>query len=246
MDNINNIMQFRLNQSQCLNTRLQIIKEMTISKHGSLNIKTDEILPLQSDTDIVLLNKLIDTKDFVIIPIYDGNDIIQVYTLGMWYYWGLPELFLVFNKPIKDNQSFLDVFVNIIKLQLYKQYCNNIVIDNKTINRDIFNYDTLPDEIFLNISNYDIKYTLKKMDNIEYFHKNISYMFWFYMYYMDIKMNSNNEPMLYPLYKIDIDIDNYTYIENIVNTITRDTITDNLIEYCGVESDISSIDSIND
>jgi hypothetical protein len=239
---MDNILQFRINQSQKLNTRLHNIKEATIAKHGKYDIKSDDILPLQSETDIMLLNKLIDTKDFVIIPVYDGNDIIQVYTLGLWYYWGLPELFFIFNEPVKNNNTFIDIFVNIIKTQLYKQYNNNIVVSNKSINRNIF--DISPNEIFLNISEYDMKYTLKKMVDMDYLNKNISYMFWFYMYYMDIKTDNNKEPILYPLYKIDID--NYSYIENHINTITRNNITDKLVEYCKDESDISSIESISD
>lgn len=233
--NLENLLEFREKQSTALDIRLQIFKKDAITKYGSYDdIKTDEIIPLQSRNDIDLINNLVDAKDFVMIPVYSVDGIIQVYTIGLWYYWGLPELVFDFNKPVKDNNDFVHIFINIIKLQLYSNYHNKIVIDSKTIDRNIFNYDTLPEEIPLNLINYDVEFLMKKMDDIDYLNKNTTYLFWFYAYYMDIKINSNNESVLYPLYKIEVSDINYLHIQNKVSTLMTN------------DSDLSSIDSENE
>jgi len=244
MDTLNDLIEFRNIQSKTLDTRLQIIKEATIKNHGSYaDIKSDELLPLQSESDVVLLNKIIDTKDFVIIPVYDNeSSITHAYTVGLWYYWGLPEILFDFKEPVKHNQNFLHIFINIIKLELYKKYHNQIVLDNSSINRDIFSYDTLSDEIILNISNYNVDYILKKMDDIDYLNKHIIYMFWFYMYYMDMGNTKGDDPTLYPLYKINVDETNYTAIEKQIYTSILESSTNGLNEL-ELESDLSSIES---
>ena len=242
MDTLNNLSDFRNTQSKMLDTRLQIIKKATIDKHGSCNdIKSDEILPLQSINDIGLLNKIIDTKDFVIIPVFDDNsDIIKVYTIGLWYYWGLPEILFDFTEPVKQNQDFVHIFVNIIKQQLYKKYHNHIVIDNKTINREVFKYDTLPTEIELDLKLYNVEYVMEKMIDMDYLNKNITYMFWFYMYYMDNKEND----VLYPLYKIEVEKANYTQIEKHVYDIMIEKTTERMVNLeIDDDSDLTSIES---
>ena len=242
MNTLNELADFRNKQSKTLETRLQIIKEATIAKHGTYDdIKSDEILPLQSRNDIVLLNKIIDTKDFVIIPVFDdNNNITNAYTIGLWYYWGLPEILFNFTEPVNQNQEFIHIFINIIKQQLYKKYHNQIVIDSETINRDVFKDESLSTEIVLDIKSYDVEYVMKKMENMEYLNKNTTYMFWFYMYYM----GNDDKDVLYPLYKLDVDKANYTQIEEHIYNLMVESTTDkiNNIELDD-ESDLTSIDS---
>lgn len=246
MNTLINLSDFREKQSTTLGARLQIFKENILAKYGTYDdIKTDEMIPLQSRSDVDLINKLVDTKDFVIIPVYNGNSIIQVYTIGLWYYWGLPELVFNFTTPIKKNQDFVHIFINIIKSQLDSNYHNKIVIDSKTIDRSIFNYDNLQEEILLNIDKYDVDFIMKKMDDMDYLDKNTSYLLWFYMYYMDIKTNTNNEPILYPLYKIDVNYVNYSHIEKKVNSLIAES-TNNLHKTQDNDSDLSSIESDNE
>lgn len=240
MDILGDMEDFRNERSEMLDKRLQIFKKAMNEKYGTYdNIKSDEILPLQSKDDVNIINRLIDTKDFVIIPIYNNGNIYKAYTVGMWYYWGLPELVCNFTTPIIQKQEFLHVFINILKLKLYKILCANIIVDKK-IDRNIFNYDNMPPELKLKIDVCDECYTVNKLDDGEYLDKTISHMLWFHMYYIDHKCDENNDPLLYPVYKLDITETEYLQLENKLTILMNENSPDKN------ESDISSIESDND
>src|SRR5579872_3977754 len=113
---------YRELQSKKLNIRLNVFKQVTINKYGSLdNIKNEGGAPIESKKDIEIIEKLIKLQTFLTIPICtnDGKGISHFYTLGLWYYWGIPEIIITFEKPLYCDFEFISILTNIIHDELF-------------------------------------------------------------------------------------------------------------------------------
>ena len=208
--NTSSLIEYRNAQAQELKLRLDIFLKSTISKYNSLDmIKEASFLPINSEKDVMIINKLIELKTFITIPVYVTNKcdtITHFYTIGLWYYWGLPELIIKFNEPVNQNVEIVNIIINIIHDKLFTLYKDRLLsqgpgtIPGKKINLIDFNLE--PAEYLLDLEKFDVKIKLNKMDDTDIMDFNTLIMLWFYTYYMDGQFDQNNEPKLYPTYTI--------------------------------------------
>ena len=197
---------YRNNQAKKLKIRLDVLTKDIIDKYGSINnITSDSCLAIESQKDIDTINKLIELETFVIVPNYtdDNEYITHFYTIGMWYYWGIPEMVFKFDSPIKENAEFISLIVNLIHDKVFAMYRSKLITSDITnINR--INYDLEPENIIIELDKFGIDFLMKRVVNNEYMDIKALYMLWFYMYYMDAKIDENNQPCLNPVYIINI------------------------------------------
>jgi len=182
-------------------------------KNGAISITnntntTNDFKPLESINDINIIGQLIQSKTFCIVPAYDKTEptkITHYYTLGMWYYWGLPEIIILLDNPIeisKINGSYINILFNIIQDKLFKQLSDKIENNNKSINRIEHK-----ENYVIDIKEFNYKLNLKKLADDKYLEHNISYLFWFHMFYMDLEYDSDKKPKLFPVYYLNVDSD---------------------------------------
>lgn len=203
--------QYRKIQAQQLNIRLNVFKQAVISKYGSIDkMQNENGSPIESQLDIDIIERLIELRTFTTLPVYattNPNTVTHCYTLGLWYYWGLPELVITFETPISDNIEFVNIITNIIHDELFFMFKNKIVKRDITdkINRNDYKQDT----INIVLDKFDLEFKLKKIHQENYLDAKVPYMMWFYMYYMDAIKDKKNEPKLYPMYKLSLNEANY-------------------------------------
>ncbi len=211
-NSIKYLMEYRKLQAKKLQIRLKIFTKVAIDKFGSVDkIKQDHSAPIESQRDIDVINKLIGLETFATIPVFtdDGTAITHFYTIGLWYYWGIPEIVFRFDTPLKENTEFISVIVNIIHDRLFAMYSNRIVTQKPAdINR--INFETEPEKIVLELENFGVDFKMTRVDNNQYMDIKAMFMLWFYMYYMDAINNEKDEPCLYPVYQINIDNAEYS------------------------------------
>jgi hypothetical protein len=135
---MNFLSEYRDKQSKDLARRLDFFVQSATKKYGSVqNIKKTGNEPVETEEDIKLIKQIINLKTFATIPFFsqDGKSITQIYTVGMWYYWGLPELVIKFEKPIGVNSGieYVGILINIIHDTLFDMFKNKII---KDINND--------------------------------------------------------------------------------------------------------------
>lgn len=223
---------YRSDQSTKLKLKADIFKNDFLQKHKSIDlINSDDCVPIQSKDDIELLDKLINTQNFIIIPIIDNDVITGAYTVGLWYYWGLPEIIISCDGTNSHCQYF-NILIEMIRRELFNT-------NENIIRRDVFNYSNSPSNLCLSINKYDIVLELKKLDETDYLSKKTLHMFWFYMFYMEAELDDLNEPILFPVYCVDL---NDKQCNQIIDKIF-DNIVDNIIENENYSSDINSVDS---
>ena len=242
--------QYRNNQSNRLKKILNIFIESTTNKFGSIdNIKEDRCLAIESQRDIDMINKLVDLKTFAIIPVFikDDDSISHFYTMGMWYYWGLPEIVFTFDTPIKENAEFINVVTNILHDKIFAMYRNRIISsDINTINR--INFEAEPEILNIELENFDIDFKMTRIDSNRYMDIQAVFMMWFYMYYMNAELDENKQPCLYPVYQINIGESEYSQkckilIEKILSSIDKMQ-KNNDTESDKSESDLSDLSDI--
>lgn len=211
------IKNYRDIQSKRLKYRLSFFVKASIAIHGSIdNIKKTGVnVPIESNRDVDMINRLVDLKTFATIPVFTaegGNAVSHLYTIGMWYYWGLPELFIKFDQPIdSENTDFMGVLINIIHDNLFYKYKDKIVNKN-THEIDRINFKKEPSSIYLSLDGFDESIKMKRVDDDDYMDLKAYFMMWFYLYYMEAESNEKNEPKLYPLYRIDLKKEKYPEI----------------------------------
>lgn len=205
-DYSNCMIEFREQQTSLLKIRLNIFIKTAIEKYKSLdNIVEGNCAPVNSNSDVNIINKLIEMKSFITIPIFNrSNSITHFYTIGLWYFWGLPELVIKFTEPIKQNADFINIITNIIYDKFFEMYKNKITMEsnqnNKIINR--LDFELEPNQIKLEIDKFNICFNMKKVEHDKYMELNAIFMMWFYMYYMQAPVDKDNQPKLYPIYEI--------------------------------------------
>ena len=246
---------FRQHQSDILRKRLSVFKASLINQYGSLDkVPKNKHLPLDSQGDAKFIEKICDIKTFVVLPIFDEKGITHVYTVGLWYYWGLPELVIQFDEPLRENPNFINMIVNIIHVTLFDKFSDKILSAEKDengvqmITRNDFDDETIQ------INRHEIEFDFKKVDGNEYMELNAGYMMWFYMYYMDAQCDDDSEPKMYPVYKLDISKNNFlanskllidSMLQDAINKTEKLNLNDDNSEI-SVESDEESDDYKSD
>lgn len=220
--------QYRHIQSSKLSKRLDLFTKLAISRCGSIdNITPSDGTPLESPSDIVKIQRLIDHKSFIIVPAQDEKtqQITHVFTVGMWYYWGIPDVIIRFNPYIDNDFGFIQILLNIVHDQIFDKFKEKI-IDQKTdlkINRLDFKNDY--SKFSIEDDSLDIKLNLNIVDESEYLSLKAMPMMWFYMYFMDADVDKDGIPKFYPLYMTDITPNQYKQISTFATT----KLTDKLI-----------------
>lgn len=249
---VNLLSEYRDKQSKDLSQRLDFFVQAATKKFGSIeNIKKTGNEPVESEEDIKLIKRIINLKSFAAIPFFsqDGKTITQIYTIGMWYYWGLPEIFIKFEEPVsaKGGIEYIGILINLIHDTLFDMFKNKIIKDvknNDTINR--IDYGSQNKSIYVNLEHFDMSFKLCNVDENDYMDLKAYIMLWFYMYYMTADVDKDGTPKLYPVYRIDIKRKKYSVIcKNIakVLSITRETVSTTTDTS---DFDDSSSDSQND
>jgi hypothetical protein len=146
----------------------------------------------------------------------------------LWYYWGLPEIVLKFNESIKEKSEYhnmvLNIVLNIIHDKLFTMYHDKLFDSNKNINQ--INFDSEPSELNINLNNFDIEFKLKRVESDQYMDIKALYMLWFYTYYMEARMDDKSEPLLYPVYQLTINHEEYSKIfTHIIDKLITHAIT---------------------
>lgn len=246
INDIDYLSEFRKKQSMLLKNRLNVFSKTVTNKHNMYNnINKGDFLPIESNEDTNLIIKLVELQNFVIIPIYcDDNKLSSIYTIGIWYYWGLPELIIKFKNPTdKIDIEFINLLLNILKNELYINNYKYISYNSpEYINRLDFDAQNIK------IKKFDIVFNLEKMYDDIYITEKINYLLWFYSYYMDSKKNSDGEYEMYPLYCLELDEKKYNNIFEVITQkyiefIEKDNSSDLDIDFNSTDS-INSIDSI--
>jgi len=216
-NSIDYLKDYRKLQARRLKIRLDIFTKVVIDKFGSIDkVKCNGCEAIESQRDIDIINKIIELESFITIPVYtsDAKAITHFYTIGLWYYWGIPEIVLEFNLPITDNTEFANVILNIIHDKLFSMHREKIIINNTgryvDINRIDFSEE--PKKIKLMLDKFDVNFKMIRIDGNQYMDIRAYFMMWFYMYYMNATKNEKDEPQLYPVYKINIDRNEYTQV----------------------------------
>lgn len=208
---------YRKNQAAKLKMRLNVLKQAAIKKYGSIdNIKSGQgIEPIESKIDIDIIERLINVETFVIIPVFtnsesstDKSDVLtHVYTLGMWYYWGLPEIVITFDKSVSDYHDIINILINLIHDELFFKFKDKIVNENNEML--CIDYETISKNIKISLDKFDLSFKLKRICDNAYMDIKAGYMMWFYMYYVDADKDPNGNPKLYPVYQLKISHDDY-------------------------------------
>lgn len=229
------LINYRNFQSKILDNTLKAYYERTMKKYGSFdNIVKTGFEPLESKLDYNVIKRLIDNKNFVIVPVFKDNKILSVYTIGLWYYWGIPEIILSFDKEIKSELSFIHVFINILYDNLFSHYKDRIISDNN-INR--LDYSKEDETVCLELEEYNLNIEFNNIKDNGYIDLKADLMLWFYMYYMKADIDEDKCPKMYPVYQLKLN-------ENNFNQIMK-KIEDQIVDISS-ESELSSLSSLSD
>lgn len=243
-NSMNDLEQYRKKQASQLNMRLNIFKQTAINKYGSLDkIENEGGSPLESSIDIEIIEKMINLRTFVTIPIFKntstGNVVTHCYTLGMWYYWGLPEFMIELDTPINMQTDFINIITNIIYDELFFIFKNEI--NNTDSPNNIKRIDFQSEFINIDLDKFDMKFKLKQIKEENYMDTNTPYMMWFYMYYMEAMTDDENKPKLYPFYQLSInDSDFKSICTKIIDILIEKSFTETDSDSSDTETDIGT------
>jgi hypothetical protein len=230
---------YRNTKSAQLQERLEIFTKNLIKKYGSIDkIKKDGWSAIETQNDIDIIEQIIKVKSFVIIPMHKNDTITHFYTIGMWYYWSLPEIIIKFDKPVNGTDVMFKshMIINLIHQKMFDLYKNRIVEKSDVCNTPTIsrvNYENEAKNLVLDISKFDLKIELERLDNNEYLDTNITHMLWFYTFYMDIGISAKDKmPIMFPVYITETNNKTLSQnCDNITNNILRDTINNVRDEY---------------
>lgn len=210
--------------------------------------------PIDSQKDVNILDSLIKTKNFILLPNYDSNGkLVYLYTIGNWYYNRIPELLIMVNDNLDGSVNWHDMIWNYLTKtlsnKLFEEYNNNTTkMENNRI--DTFLKEEIVD---LSLDNHLLELNLELLPEEKYYEINIGHINWFYMWWTDmtdskkmVVIDENDEIKLdeddiimYPIYKTTINSDNIKELY----AITLKNMFDKVDELNGYEcsSECSSI-----
>jgi len=146
-------------------------KELLIEKFEAYkklyNESKDDFEPLRNNDDITFIENLIKTNNFAVVPVYKENKITKFYTVGLWYFFNVPELVINLENIVLDNEN--DEYINMIFDIIYR----NII--------KLTDFST--DKINISLEKYNLNYDLINVKPDDYLGLDSHFMFWFYMYY---------------------------------------------------------------
>jgi hypothetical protein len=256
-DSISQLVPYRRLQAINLQRRLDVFTKIALDKYGSIDdVKEQGYGAINSKQDVDIIKYMINIESFVTIPGYnDSNEFTHFYTIGSWYYWGIPELVIRFTNPLKEKPKGIENIICLIHDELFAMYQNNILSKN---NLERIDFNQEPDTISVNLQKLNLNFDINKLPQDDYIGANLFHMLWFYMYYMEAIKDENDEPQLYPVYTITIDNDRYDEIQkdlgsnlfNIVNEymIRKETKIEDLdnSDEESIESDLSDLSDDSD
>lgn len=229
---VDSLIEYRKIQSNNLWEILNQYIKNTIIKFGSIaNVQHDDVLPIDAQEDIDVVNRLVQLKTFCIIPNInpDTQRVTHIYTLGMWYYWGIPEILINFDVPVIENEITFckQLFLDVIHNYLYKKYMDKLVCDDNTKIRSI-NFWNEPSTISIVNETYSINLDINRVAETEYIKLGLTRLLWFYMYYMKnivISEGNNKQLLMFPVYQTTLSKISYSSIvDKIVNKLYNDAL----------------------
>ena len=170
--------------------------------------------PFETDNDHHVIQKIIELKTFVVIPNIENNKIVSLYTVGCWYYWNIPELYLYFDEPLQVNIHIVNTIVGTIHNALVN-FINNSI--DKTVEKT---FD-------LELPEYQLSLTLEYVPIDNVLEINAPYTLWFNTYWGCVDLENKVDDPQYPTYKIKM---NEQQITNVIDYVA-DSILENETEY---------------
>jgi hypothetical protein len=196
----------------------------------------DSMSPIGSSDDQMLINKLIESKNFVIIPVNLSNDqtmYTHFYTIGLWYFWNIPDIVMKFENPMKNiNPEMINLIYDILVNRMLE--CEKEIIDQKQ-ERNTLGLDKI---------NLQCELTIIRED--EYFDIQSILLLWFNMFYVKIEVDTENQPIMPPVYQIQFNQKTYDqYEQNIIQRLMQNVKSsdESLDDSSSSHSDIESLDS---
>jgi hypothetical protein len=228
-------------QSSNLMTRLRLfvqLKEIREKSSNKINVDDDHGTPIKSTSDIAVIQRISNLKTFAVIPVFDqtSKHVTHAFTVGLWYYWGIPEIMITFDPYINKDIGFMQILYNIMHDAIFSHLKSNILLNESVQWVDFKNNKYRNMQVKLTNFNSHETLELNLVDETEYMGLNIMLLMWFYMYFVDAHKDSDGEPLLFPLYRLNLTNDRYAYISRIVT----DSITDKLLDM-SANSDISEL-----
>jgi len=203
---------------------------------NSNKYSSDSMSPIGSPDDQMLINKLIESKNFVIIPVNLSNDqtmYTHFYTIGLWYFWRIPDIVMKFENPMKNiNPEMVNLIYDILVNRMLE--CETEIFDQKQ------------EKIRLDLNKINLQCELTIVREDEYFDIQSILLLWFNMFYVRTEVNTENQPIMPPVYLIQFDQNTYNqYEQNIIHRLMQnikssDESSDNS---SSSHSDIESLDS---
>lgn len=226
-----------------LEKRLEIFVKSAIEKHGSIETIKPNCYPIDSQKDIDIIRKMIELKTFVVFPQYNNNTLENYYTVGMWYYWGLPEI-IVQSEIDQLDPNFVNLIINQIHGKLYANYADS----TNLVPIDV-DFEKEARTIGIELDQYNVSLDLERIENEQYMDIKCPYMLWFYMYYMNA-MKDGDRLKMYPVYRLKLTKLQFDDInKKILDRLIEDTLNQHNQDRNNLDSSVSDSgqsDSDND
>lgn len=203
-------------QSKLLKDKLDAYTKLSFNKHKDFDdIPKNSFYVIECKKDIEIINKLIDLQSFILLPVSNDKGITHVYSIGLWYYYGIPDIVINFENEITENQEFIQTIYSSLHEKLFELF-ESVIIDEYSENtNDIILRHKFEKDININIKEFQFKFNMKRINEKHYMNMDCSYMVWFDTYFMK---SNNNENIEYPIYQIRLTKNEYNQICNSVLT----------------------------
>jgi hypothetical protein len=226
--------QHTMDRATELEKRLEIFVKSAIEKHGSIETIQPNCYPIDSQKDIDIIRKMIELKTFVSFPYYDNSTVAHYYTVGMWYYWGLPEI-IVQSEIDQLDPNFVNLIINQIHGKLYAHYADSDNLDHRI---DI-DFEKEARTIGIDLNEYGVSLDLERIENEQYMDIKCPYMLWFYMYYMNATMDGDRLKM-YPVYRLKLTkLQSDEMSKKILDRLIEDTLNQHKQDRNNLDSSVS-------
>jgi len=179
-----------------------MIRNGVLKKYGSFDgVPQDGNQPLENMTDQVILEKIIQSKTFAVIPVMNDEKYMRsIYTIGCWYYWRTPEIVLRFSENINIEPEIIQQIIGSIHSHLYEIYKDDKDDNDRSIT------PSFKKNMEMTIDKYELTMTLNLIEPDNYLDLHSPYMLWFYAFWDQNKLNNQNEITdIYPVYLIELD-----------------------------------------
>jgi hypothetical protein len=244
---------YKIIQATKLSEKLKIYHNLSLKKYGSIdNVPKGNFYVIDNQNDIDIVQKLIDSKSYILEYKSNNKGITHVYSIGMWYYYGLPDIMISFENEINENSEFIDILFSIIHESLFDKFENVLLNDYPENDDDILIKHDYCKDINLNINKFDTNLILKRIDEDNYFRIDCEYAIWFDIYFSKTNKVSIDDDVVdnYPIYRLDITTEEYdSFCMKILNSLNKyldamktNIINDNYI----IKNSNNSLESIHE